>query len=932
MSQTPPPANQGHGQQQHAPLPPTAMSKYKVRVVRSPWRQFTALCRKNLIAKKRDRGAVLASILIPLYLVGILLILTAALGAPRKNPALNQFPALTDPASEFCGSSNSPSSKQSADCVHIAYTNKTNVDPVLDQLTKVVTASEDGTGHAVVMRNFASRAAIRSYFEAHPGSVVSAVEFTDVAAVTQFEFPADPAAVTLPSALSLVGYTMYTNFSVLVSPSGAIPSGSVTAQSYVERALINTRRAMFALPPMVAPLAKSSDGTGGQFFSWINTLQPRANAAPALYPFYFTYALYMTWTAIMREVATEKQLRIKSTLAIQGLSSSVYLLATFATQFTTDLPLAVLLTALTTLTPMLPSTSFLVFLVLVILFLITCSLLGLVLSVFVEDPKKAQSLGSAMSIVFIGLYAVGFITTFDGDFLLTGLNKPGFEWLFYLVSPVTFARAIAVLAGREAKVAPTSFSNISTTPLPMLFGFLALDAVLYLVLAWYLDQVFPGQYGQALPYSFPLQPAYWSPRATAKSITATGPAPMAPSHGAGSASAVDAGPTVPLTRMPTTDHFYGAADDAVREPGLESDYTGKHGGRPAVSVRGLTKIYPYTKPDGTKTTKRAVDSLNLDVPSGCVLGMVGKNGQGKSTSIALMTGMIKSDEGTIEVHGMPVSELTLPIIQRQLGLCPQDNVLWPRLTCLEHLQAIAEIRGVVIDDGPGGLDGYLKQLLRDVYLQSRAGDWSEVLSGGMKRKLSVAIALLGSPPIVILDEPTTGMDVYTRRNIWSLIQAARLHSTILLTSHSMEEIEQVSDIVAVVQRGKLRVLGTSLFIKSRYSSGYQFSAERSPSAPFATSALLSLVHQSFPTARIESETPTLVTVHIPSTAPAGASTQEKEAADIAIGKTIATFFRTWGEASARAGLNAANIGLGMVSLEDIFIQLNDGWEKEEDTQ
>ncbi|ORZ35179.1 hypothetical protein BCR44DRAFT_23921 [Catenaria anguillulae PL171] len=868
------------------------MSKYKVRIRRSAWRQLAALCRKNYLVKSRDRMPWIMSLVMPLYMLAILWVLSAATGNAGRAPSLNALPKLAEEGKTCV---NVPADK----CVHIAYTNTTNVDPVIENLVSLAAASEKP--NPIIIRNFESASAIREYFDANPGALVSGVDFLNVSAVTTFPFT-DPNAITFPRELATVSYSIYTNISALIM-STPLRQRFVTTQLYVERALINTRRQMFALPPLEAPLAApANDPLGFPLFTWMNTMEQRGMSVTVLFQFYFVFMLSSMWTNVLRDVATEKQNKIREILTVQGLTSPVYMTAVFITQFLTDAPTMLIVTLISTLTQMFPNTNFLLFLVASLLYLATCTLTGLLLSVYINDPKRAESTGQIYAILVLALYGVGLALVFDTGFTSTGFNKPAYEWLMYLVAPVTYARLIALFMHRETILLPTTLSTFTETQIPLLLGFLALDIVLYAVLVWYLDQVSIG-----LPANFPFRAEYWndggdSGKSEAELLRVTPEALPEPDTVNDDATVV---------RMP------GFADE-VKQRGA------------AISVRRLVKEFPIVEStaaadsgpkSGTKAgVKRAVNGLSLDVPRGTVFGLLGRNGEGKSTSINLMTGLLPATAGDVSVLGTKVTNLTIRAVQRQLGLCPQHDVLWATLTCLEHLQIVAEIRGVEVEQG-GSLHEYLMQLLQDVYLQTRADDASAGLSGGMKRKLSVAMSLLGSPPIVILDEPTTGMDVYTRQHVWSLIQDTRKHSTVLLTSHSMEEIEAVSDNVAIISAGRLRSLGTPLYLKNKFGAGYRFVAERVPgSTTFSAARLLGALKDKFADSvvTVESETPASVTLRI----------AIKDAGDRKVTDAVSKFFDKWDELNDRYQLGVASIGFGVVTLEDVFIQLNDEWERE----
>ncbi|WOL00344.1 ABC transporter A family member 2 isoform X1 [Canna indica] len=155
-------------------------------------------------------------------------------------------------------------------------------------------------------------------------------------------------------------------------------------------------------------------------------------------------------------------------------------------------------------------------------------------------------------------------------------------------------------------------------------------------------------------------------------------------------------------------------------------------------------------------------------------------------------------------------------IRRMIGVCPQFDILWDELSAQEHLHLFASIKGLP----PSTIKSVAERSLTEVKLTSAARVRSGSYSGGMKRRLSVAIALIGDPKMVFLDEPTTGMDPITRRHVWDIIEDAKKGRAIVLTTHSMEEADILSDRIAIMAKGKLRCIGTSIRLKSRFGTGY----------------------------------------------------------------------------------------------------------------
>ena len=160
-----------------------------------------------------------------------------------------------------------------------------------------------------------------------------------------------------------------------------------------------------------------------------------------------------------------------------------------------------------------------------------------------------------------------------------------------------------------------------------------------------------------------------------------------------------------------------------------------------------------------------------------------------------------------------------------LGFCPQHDALWPELSCREHLELYARLKG---QPDPAAAAA---AMMRKLDLVLHAAKPSKDLSGGNKRKLSAAIALVAAPVVSFLDEPSSGMDVATRRNMWDVVTASLKTGSVVLTTHSMEEADALSTRIAIMTNGELRCVGTSQHLKTRFGGGYQLELLLAPDAP-----------------------------------------------------------------------------------------------------
>ncbi|KAF8046380.1 hypothetical protein N665_3755s0001 [Sinapis alba] len=238
--------------------------------------------------------------------------------------------------------------------------------------------------------------------------------------------------------------------------------------------------------------------------------------------------------------------------------------------------------------------------------------------------------------------------------------------------------------------------------------------------------------------------------------------------------------------------------------------------RYAIVCDNLKKMYPGR--DGNQP-KIAVHGLSLAVPSGECFGMLGPNGAGKTSFINMMTGLVKPTSGTAFVRGLDICK-DMDRAYTSMGVCPQQDLLWETLTGREHLLFYGRLKNLKGSDLNQAVEESLKSvnLSRGGVSDKPAGKYS----GGMKRRLSVAISLIGCPKVVYMDEPSTGLDPASRMNLWTVIKRAKTNTAIILTTHSMEEAEFLCDRLGIFVDGRLQCIGNPKELKGRYGGSYVF--------------------------------------------------------------------------------------------------------------
>jgi ABC-2 type transport system ATP-binding protein len=214
----------------------------------------------------------------------------------------------------------------------------------------------------------------------------------------------------------------------------------------------------------------------------------------------------------------------------------------------------------------------------------------------------------------------------------------------------------------------------------------------------------------------------------------------------------------------------------------------------AIRIRDLAKVYA---PAGAAPAKHALKGVSFDVPQGQIFGLLGPNGAGKSTLINILAGLVMKTSGTADIWGFDI-DADSRNAKRSIGIVPQEVVFDPFFTPFEVLENQAGLYGV-----PKHLRKSM-ELLGQVHLADKHNAYARTLSGGMKRRLLIAKALVHTPPVIVLDEPTAGVDVELRRQLWELVSELNAGGvTVVLTTHYLEEAEQLCDRIAIINHGQL---------------------------------------------------------------------------------------------------------------------------------
>ncbi|GFP99357.1 ABC transporter a family member 2 [Phtheirospermum japonicum] len=528
---------------------------------------------------------------------------------------------------------------------------------------------------------------------------------------------------------------------------------------------------------------------GDASFSWVVSIKEFAHPAREIFsavqnagPTFFLAIAMFSFVFQISALVTEKELKLRQAMTMMGLYDTAYWLSWLTWE-----GLVVLLSSLFT-------TGF-----------------AFMLSAFVTKSASSTTVGF---FIFIIGFVSQLVTTFGFPYSQSFSDTYRTVWSFF--PPNLFAGGLHLLSDATAtpqdpgvswngrtRCAPNDTECVIT--MNEIYIWLISTSCLWFLLAIYFDNIFPNTYGVRKSVFYFLHPGYWTEKGGNKSEEGSICSCMS-------------------TSVPLTENIVPDDEDVQEEESIVKQQAAEGIVNPsiAVQIRGLVKTYSGATNIGCCKCKRtppyhALKGIWLNFPKDQLFCLLGPNGAGKTTTINCLTGITPATGGDALVYGYSVRSSTgMSNVRRMIGVCPQFDILWDALSGQEHLYLFASIKGLK----PSSIKLVAQKLLAEVKLTDDAKVRSCSYSGGMKRRLSVAIALIGEPKLLILDEPTTGMDPITRRHVWDVIENAKQGRAIILTTHSMEEADILSDRIGIMAKGRLRCIGTSIRLKSRFGTGF----------------------------------------------------------------------------------------------------------------
>ncbi|CAG7837226.1 unnamed protein product [Allacma fusca] len=485
------------------------------------------------------------------------------------------------------------------------------------------------------------------------------------------------------------------------------------------------------------------------------------------FPLLMTVSWIYSAAMIIKSIVYEREHHLKEMMKIMGLPNAVMWLGWLIDSFMVLSLSATMLSALLKFGNILPYSDFTLIWVFMISYSVSVICLSFLMSTFFS---RANSAAAAGGIGFFLLYL-------PYNFFKLWLDRDALSWYhvlpFCLISNIAFGLGCSTFVELEKDGVGALWeslnSNTDDFDLRYSISMLWFDSFLYFALTLYIEVISPASAGIPKPWYFLFQPSTYIKRS--KLI-------------ANNSNEFPVESTLPIQSSANTDHT------CLVEPVPDHYISG-------VKVIGLGKTFP--------NGRIALKNLNIEFYENQITSFLGHNGAGKTTTVSILTGIYPPSKGTAFVNGYEIMK-DMDSARKNLGVCPQYNVLFSRLTVAEHLTFFSGLKGK--DRQVSAKE--IEVILDDLRISEKGNDYPSSLSGGMKRKLCVGIAFCGRSKTVFLDEPTAGVDPYSRRSIWELLLKYKQGRTIILTTHFMDEADILGDRIAIISNGTLKAAGSSL--------------------------------------------------------------------------------------------------------------------------
>jgi len=558
----------------------------------------------------------------------------------------------------------------------------------------------------------------------------------------------------------------------------------------------------------------------------------------------------------------EKELKLRAALVQTGMRMKAYWIVQFifgfGLTFTTMLLIYILGVALGI--KVFSNHQAAVFIILLLLWSFLLVSFSFFLSTLFNKPRNSNI--ALYLLVFVSVIASNIVNVIVFD--PRPFEQAAIWWIWFPL--FTYYRAVYLLSTRSY-----FFEDMGPgDELAKLFGVMFLQSLVLLALAFYFDAVIPKEFGLNRQPCFCFSDFHRMLKNRRRKRTLDGT--VDPDdyddddlEGGEAASEEDEDPDVAAERK-----FVMSRSPEV----LESP----------IRIENMVRVFGSV---------RANDGIYLHVPNRTCLGLLGANGSGKTTLTNIISGLFAPTAGTAFINGYSI-KTDMQKIHESLGVCPQHDIVYPLLTVREHLLLYARMKGANKADEKELVEASLEA----VELAEQAEKRARQLSGGQRRRLSIAIAFIGNPSIVLLDEPSTGIDVATAKAIGQLILKEKKKRTLILTTHSMQEAEKLSDNIAIMNHGKLQAIGTANALKGKYSEGFKLLL-----SVVDRDAAVRFIEKNFPGVVLESEVNAKITFRFEATHRV----------------RISEVYGLMTNSAEQNGIS--DFGLRLTSLEEVFVAL-----------
>ncbi|XP_059003509.1 ABC-type organic anion transporter ABCA8-like isoform X1 [Mustela lutreola] len=463
---------------------------------------------------------------------------------------------------------------------------------------------------------------------------------------------------------------------------------------------------------------------------------------------------------------------------------------------------------------------------------------------------------------FLTGLVVFLLTVFWGSLGFTALYRQlptSLEWILSFLSPFAFTLGMAQLLRLDYDLNSNAFPNPSDySNLIIATNFmLAFDLLFYMALTIYFEKILPNEYGHGYPPFFFLKSSFWSRQQKADHVVLE--------------DEIDSDPSSNDSFEPVSPEFHG---------------------KEAIRIRNVTKEYKG-KPDKIEALK----DLVFDIYEGQITAILGHSGAGKSTLLNILSGLSVPTKGSVTIYNNKLSEISdLENIIKLTGICPQSNVQFDFLTVKENLRLFAKIKGIQSHE----VDKEIQRVLLELEMKNIQDVLAQNLSGGQKRKLSFATAILGDPQVFLLDEPTAGLDPFSRHKVWNLLKERKADRVILFSTQFMDEADILADRKVFLSKGKLKCAGSSLFLKKKWGIGYHLSLQLNET--HVQENITSLIKQHIPDAKLSAESEGKLVYTLPL-------------------ERTNRFPALYNDLDRCSDLGIENYGVSMTTLNEVFLKL-----------